>query len=64
MSELLTFFNDHVFLAFCFICACYYSIKLLVFILPNGLFRCINIYKNGYPPAHCDADGDFKQKDS
>jgi len=25
--------------------------------------RMINLYKNGYPPAHLDADGDWKPKD-
>lgn len=26
----------------------------------NRFFRHWNIRKHGYPPAHCDADGDFK----
>lgn len=25
----------------------------------NRFFRHWNIRKHGYPPAHCDADGDF-----
>lgn len=25
-------------------------------------FRAITINKHGYPPAHCDADGDFKKE--
>lgn len=29
-------------------------------ILPNRILRHWNIRKHGYPPAHCDADGDFK----
>jgi len=33
-----------------------------LFLVINRLFRCINIFKNGYPPLHCDADGDFKQE--
>lgn len=28
--------------------------------LPNRILRHWNIRKHGYPPAHCDADGDFK----
>jgi hypothetical protein len=28
----------------------------------NRLFRHMNIRKHGYPPSHCDADGDFKNK--
>lgn len=27
----------------------------------NRTFRHMNIRKHGYPPAHCDADGDFRQ---
>lgn len=26
----------------------------------NRILRCINIGNRGYPPPHCDADGDFK----
>lgn len=28
----------------------------------NRILRHWNIRKHGYPPEHCDADGDFKQK--
>jgi hypothetical protein len=28
--------------------------------LPNRILRHWNIRKHGYPPPHCDADGDFK----
>lgn len=28
--------------------------------LPNCILRHWNIRKHGYPPAHCDADGDFR----
>lgn len=28
--------------------------------LPNMILRHWNIRKHGYPPPHCDADGDFK----
>lgn len=31
--------------------------------LPNRVLRHWNIRKYGYPPAHCDADGDFKKED-
>ncbi len=29
--------------------------------LPNRILRHWNIRKHGYPPAHCDADGDFRE---
>jgi len=32
----------------------------VLFKLPNRLFRHLNIRKHGWPPDHCDADGDFK----
>jgi len=28
--------------------------------LVNRMMRHCNIRKHGYPPAHCDADGDFR----
>lgn len=30
----------------------------------NRTWRHWNIRKHGYPPAHCDADGDFKKEES
>lgn len=29
----------------------------------NRFWRHRNIYKHGYPPPHCDADGDFKEEE-
>lgn len=34
----------------------------LIFRIVNRFFRVINIWKNGYPPEHCDADGDFRER--
>jgi hypothetical protein len=28
----------------------------------NRFWRHFNIRKHGYPPPHCDADGDFKKE--
>lgn len=36
--------------------------KLIAFAI-NRLLRHWSIRKHGYPPSHCDADGDFKNKD-
>lgn len=33
-----------------------------VLVVWNRFWRHWNIRKHGYPPAHCDADGDFKSK--
>lgn len=38
-------------------------VEILFFRLPNRVMRHANIRKWGYPPAHCDADGDFLVKD-
>lgn len=34
-----------------------------VWLIVNRFFRMLNIMKNGYPPEHCDADGDFRSED-
>lgn len=31
-----------------------------LFLMWNRFWRHMNIRKHGYPPEHCDADGDFK----
>jgi len=36
----------------------------LVFRIWNRSMRVITMWKNGYPPEHCDADGDFKEVDA
>ena len=33
-----------------------------VFRMWNRWLRHKNILKHGYPPPHCDADGDFREK--
>lgn len=37
----------------------YISFTTLHYIL-NRMFRCLNVRKQGWPPPHLDADGDFK----
>ena len=36
--------------------------RIIMFII-SAPFRYMNIRKHGYPPQHCDADGDIKEKD-
>lgn len=38
------------------------AFNLIAFIY-NRTLRYMNIRKHGYPPAHCDADGDFRNSD-
>lgn len=33
---------------------------VVLFCLPNRMLRSRNIRKSGWPPEHCDADGDFR----
>lgn len=37
-----------------------FAIRLFIN-LPNRIMRHWNIHKHGYPPPHCDADGDFRK---
>lgn len=34
----------------------------LIFRVWNRFWRHWSIHKHGYPPPHCDADGDFRQE--
>jgi len=39
-------------------------VRYIGFKLPNRAFRSMNIRKHGWPPEHCDADGDFRPVNS
>ena len=58
-------FHEHYILAFFALCFVYGILKGVLVILPNRILRHWNIRKHGYPPDHCDADGDLpaQQKD-
>ncbi len=56
MMDVMTIIAANGFLAFILICALYYLIKTIVI---RGT-RMINIALRGWPPAHLDADGDWK----
>jgi len=60
MEWLIKYSVESPFLTF-FICMGVLTvIQVLFFRLPNRIIRHLNIRKHGWPPAHCDADGDFK----
>jgi len=42
-----------------FLSALLIPLKLVMFLI-NRPLRHYTLQKNGYPPPHCDADGDFK----
>jgi hypothetical protein len=46
-----------IFVGFCLILS---GIGNFIFRIYNRTLRHYNVKKHGYPPAHCDADGDFK----
>lgn len=69
MNAILTFLGEHYFVAFfvglpAFAIAvwAFIAIAALIIGLPfqlyNRTLRAINIRKHGWPPPHCDADGD------
>lgn len=72
MTELLTFVGCHWAISFllgtcvvlpitCVALAIAFGIlNNVLLILPNRIMRHFNIHKHGWPPAHCDGDGDAK----
>lgn len=57
------FWSENPWLTFIAICAIYYSLRNVLLILPNRYFRSRDIAAHGWPPPHCDADGDFRPKE-
>ncbi len=53
------FMSDSPWLSFLIV----YLLTYLIFQIINRALRTINIHKHGYPPEHCDADGDFKSEE-
>lgn len=53
-----------------FMGAYWFLVLLAIYIISRCAFRCwnrlmrhLNVRKHGWPPAHLDADGDFKGRD-
>ena len=62
MTDLFKFASDNPWLTF-FLAAITAEVIIRVAVnLPNRVLRHWNIHKHGYPPPHCDADGDFKEQ--
>lgn len=57
---MIAFFGEHTFLAFCAGLGVYFLGEVF-FRLCNRVIRHLNIRKHGWPPPHCDADGDLIQ---
>ena len=54
------FMGEHPFLTFFLASLVLSAFYGVVIKLPNIIMRHANIRKHGYPPPHCDADGDFR----
>lgn len=57
---MLEFMGDHPILTFFL---AYVAAQVIEGIYKTP-FRALNIWKHGWPPEHCDADGDLKPSDS
>lgn len=58
--DVLQFMSDSPWLTFFLAVITGEVVVRVVVNLPNRILRHWNIRKHGYPPAHCDADGDFR----
>ena len=61
MNELYEFMSSSPWLTFFLAAGIIELLIVILFKLPNRIMRHYNIRKYGYPPPHCDADGDFKE---
>ena len=62
MTDLFKFASDNPWLTFLLAAITAEVIIRVAVNLPNRVLRHWNIHKHGYPPPHCDADGDFKEQ--
>lgn len=60
--DVLQFMSDNPFLTFFLALIAAEAVARVAVALPNRILRHWNIRKHGYPPAHCDADGDFRSE--
>jgi len=59
--NLFQFMSDSPVLTFALFFIVLQAVVRLCMHLLTMITRHYNIKKNGYPPPHCDADGDFKE---
>lgn len=62
----VAFFGGSYFLAWCSLWLFWMCVPVayLVFRILNRCLRSLNIALRGWPPSHCDADGDFLVSDT
>ncbi len=59
MSEVMQFFGEHYIVALISLSMVLHAPVVII----NRILRHRNIRLLGYPPPHCDADGDFREDD-
>jgi len=57
--DIFQFMSDSPFLTFFLACIIGGVVKHIFTMCINRPLRAMNIRKHGWPPEHCDADGDF-----
>jgi len=62
--NIFEFMSDSPWLTFFIAIGVVCVIEILFLKVPHIIMRYWNINKHGYPPPHCDADGDFKVSES
>jgi len=62
MTTIYEFMSDSPVLTFFIIVGIGLMLETLYRYLIKYPLRAMNIRKHGWPPEHCDADGDFKPK--
>ena len=61
--DIFHFMGDHPILTFFLAWMVLEILSNLFFKLPIRVIRHVNINRHGWPPPHCDADGDFKEEE-
>lgn len=56
IMNIYKFMSENPYLTFFLVLIISQSVVLLL----NRIMRHLNIWRHGYPTAHCDADGDFR----
>lgn len=61
--NIFEFMSNHAFLTFLLACIAANVLWGIFVVMPSRIMRHWNIRKHGYPPVHCDADGDFREEE-
>ena len=58
-TQLLHFVTEHPILSFLTVVTVIFIPTQSLLVAWSRFIRCLNIRKHGWPPSHCDADGDL-----